>query len=57
MEGIIIIDYLQNGRTVTGAYCAELKQSMRRRGKLTSGVNLLQDNAPAHNNKHPWEHP
>ena len=49
-----MIDYLEQGRTINGAYYAEelrrlLKEIARkRRGKLTRGVLLLQDNASAH---------
>ena len=47
-------DDLQQGRTINGAYnAAELRRlcegiARKRRGKLTRGVLLLQDNAPAH---------
>ena len=50
----IIRDYLDEGRTINGAYYAEEIRRLRhdivrkRRGKLTRGVYLLQDNAPAH---------
>ena len=53
-QGVIIIDYLEQGRTINGAYYAwelrRLRQEITRkgRGKLTCGVLLLQDNAPAH---------
>ena len=53
-HGVIRVDYLEEGRTINGAYCAEelrwLRQETvrKRRGKLTLGVLLLQDNAPAH---------
>ena len=49
-----MIDYLEQGRTINGAYyVAELRRlcqeiARKRRGKLTRGVLLLQDNAPAH---------
>ena len=49
-----MIDYLQQGRTINGAYyAAELRRlrqeiARKRRGKLTRGVLLLQDNATAH---------
>ena len=53
-QGVIMIDYLQQGRTINGAYYAaelrrlrqEIARKMRR--KLTRSVLLLQDNAPAH---------
>ena len=53
-QGVIIIDYLEQGRTINGAYyAAELRRLLqeiarKRRRKLARGVLLLQDNAPAH---------
>ena len=53
-QGVIIIDYLQQGRTINGAYyAAELRRlrqeiARKKKGKLTQSVLLLQDNAPAH---------
>ena len=53
-QGVIMIDYFEQGRTINGAYyAAELRRlrqeiARKRRGKLTCGVLLLQDNAPAH---------
>ena len=49
-----MIDYLEQSRTIDGAYYAgelrwlrpEIPRKMR--GKLTRGVRLLQDNFPAH---------
>ena len=49
-----MIGYLEQGRTINGAfYEDELRQlcqkiTRKRRGKLTCGVLLLQDNASAH---------
>ena len=49
-----MIDYLEQGCTINGAYYAgELRPQLQeiprnRRGKLARGVLLLQDNAPAH---------
>ena len=51
--GLIMVDYLEEGHMINGTYYAELRQlrqeivkkSWR---KLTGGVLLLQDNAPAH---------
>ena len=49
-----MIDYLEEGRTINGAYYAEglrrLRQGIvkKRRWKLTWGVLSLQGNAPAH---------
>ena len=53
-KGIIMVDYLEEGRTTNGAYYAETLRRLRqktmieRRGKLIRGVLLLQANAPAH---------
>lgn len=53
-DGVIMIDYLERGHTITGKYYAQELQRLRealvrkRRGKLRSGVLLLQDNAPSH---------
>ena len=55
-EGVLMIGYLERGKTVTGVYCAELIRKPRsaikekRRGKLSHGVLLHQDNAPP-----PWQ--
>ena len=52
-QGVIMIDYLEQGRTINGAYyAAELRRlrqeaARKRRGKLTGAV-LLWDNAPAY---------
>ena len=49
-----MIDYLERGKTVNGVYYAELVRKLRsaikeiQRGKLSHGVLLRQDNAPAH---------
>ena len=56
-KGIVLIDYryLQKGKTINGEYYAKLLRELRqaikskRSGKLTKGVLLHQDNAPAHN--------
>lgn len=53
-EGILFIDYMPKGQTITGPYYANLIPKVReaikekRRGKLSLGVLFLQDNAPAH---------
>jgi len=53
-EGIVLIDYLEHGSTITGTYYADLIEKCRaalkekRRGKLRHGVLFHQDNAPAH---------
>ena len=52
-KGIVLIDYLQKGKTINGEYYAKLLRELRqaikskRSGKLTKGVLLHQDNAPA----------
>ena len=52
-QGAFLVDYLEEGRTINGAYYAEelrwLRQETARKrvGKLSRGVLLLQDNAPA----------
>ena len=56
-QGVIMIDYLEQGRTINGAYyAAELRRlrqeiARKRRDKLTRGVLLLQENAPAQKSK------
>ena len=51
---LIMIDYLEQGRMINGAYYAGelrwLRQKIerKRQGKLTLSVPLLQDNVPAH---------
>jgi len=53
-EGVLMIDYLERGKTVTSIYYAELLRKLRaaiknrRCGKLHQGVLLHHDNAPAH---------
>jgi histone-lysine N-methyltransferase SETMAR len=53
-EGVIVVDYLEHGHTITGEYYSQLLIRLReaikqkRRGKLSRGVIMLQDNAPAH---------
>ena len=59
IQGVIMIDYLEQGRTINGAYYAgklrRLLQEItrKRQGKLTCCVLLLQDNVPAHMYKLP----
>ena len=54
IEGIIFIDYLVEGKTINGAYYANLIRRLRqelikkRRRKVTRGLLLHQDNAPPH---------
>ena len=53
-KGIVFINYLQKGKTINGEYYAKLLRELRQAikskqpGKLTKGVLLNQDNAPAH---------
>ena len=52
-QGVVMLDYFEEGRLINGAYYAEklrwLCQIVKKRsGKLPRGVLLLQDNAPAH---------
>lgn len=54
VKGLLLIDYLPHGTTITGDYYAGLLRNLRdsikqnRRGKLSAGVLLLHDNAPVH---------
>ena len=56
-DGVVMIEYLEKGHTVTGQYYAQqlerLKQAImeKRPGKFSAGVLLLHDNAPAHSAK------
>jgi histone-lysine N-methyltransferase SETMAR len=56
-QEIIMIDYLEQGHTINGTYSADELRRLRqeiarnRTGKLTQGVRLLYDNAPAHTSK------
>ena len=53
-EGIVLTDYLQHSRTITGTYCADLIRKCRaalkekRRGKLRCGVQCHHQATPAH---------
>ena len=53
-KGIAFIDYLQKGKAINGEYYAKLLRELRQAikskqpGKLTKGVLLHQDNAPAY---------
>ena len=53
-QGVILIEYLQKGHTMTGQhYSIQLKRlreaiKEKRPGKLTRGILFHQDNAPAH---------
>jgi len=52
-----MVDYLEQGKTITGDYYASLLVKLRdaikdkRRGKLRNGVLLLHDNAPSHSSR------
>ena len=56
----IMANDLEEGRTINGAYYAEEQMRLRqeivkkRRGKLTRGFLLLQDNAPSHTSQVLW---
>ena len=53
-QGVIILDFLAKKSTITGAYYANLHDQLRtvicekRRGKLSKGILLQQDNARVH---------
>ena len=54
-HGVVMMDFLAQGTTITGTYYASLLQKLReaiktkRHSMPTEGVRLLQDNAPVHN--------
>jgi len=56
-EGVLMVDYLPRGTTITGQYYAEELARLRdcikrkRHGKLSRGVLLLHDNAPVHKSR------
>lgn len=51
-EGILLVDFLDHGRTISGLYHLQVKLwgalLEKRRGKVTRSVLLLQGNAPGH---------
>lgn len=53
-KGVLLLDFLESGKTITGVYYAQLLHQLReniktkRRGMLTKGVVFHHDNAPAH---------
>ncbi|CAG4977612.1 unnamed protein product [Parnassius apollo] len=53
-QGIIMVEYLEKGATITGSYYADQIRRLpedikeKRRSKLRAGVLFHQDNAPAH---------
>lgn len=56
-QGVVMIEYLDHGATITGNLYAEQIKKLRnfireeRRGKLSKGVLFHQDNAPAHKSR------
>ena len=56
-KGVLMVDYKPAGKSITGAYYADLMKHLRtaikekRRGKLSQGVLLLHDNAPVHKSR------
>ena len=56
-EGVILIDYLENQRTVTGVYYAEVLRELKDalienlKGKLHGGVLFHHDSASAHSSR------
>ena len=54
---MILIDYLENQRSVTGVYYAEVLRKLKdtlikkRKGKLYGGILFHHDNAPAHSSR------
>ena len=49
-QGVTMTDYLEQGRTIKGAYCADKLRQLRQEitRKSRGSVLLLQDNAPAY---------
>jgi len=53
-QGIVLLEWLEEGRTVNGTYFCQLLEHLRsaikekRWGRLSQGVMILMDNAPAH---------
>ena len=53
-QGIIMTDYLQHGKTITGEYYSDLLKKLcgqmecKRHGVLAKGVWLLHDDTPSH---------
>ena len=51
---MLLVDYVDKGHTITGAYYADLLRQLQEktkqilRGKLTRGVLFHKDSAPAH---------
>ncbi|UYV75022.1 hypothetical protein LAZ67_12002126 [Cordylochernes scorpioides] len=53
-EGVLLLDFLNKGQTITGNYCENIVKQLReaikekRRGKLSRKIVYHQDNAPSH---------
>ena len=56
-EGVVLVDFLEGKKTVTGAYYVEVLRKLRaklakkRPGKLHRGILFHHDNAPAHSSR------
>ena len=56
-EGVVLVDFLEGKKTVTGAYCIEVlgklraKLAEKRPGKLCHGILFHHNNAPAHSSR------
>ena len=56
-EGVVLVDFLEGKKTVTGAYYVEVLKKLRtklaekRPGKLHCGILFHHDNAPAHSSR------
>ena len=56
-EGVVLVDFLEGKKTVTGAYYVEVLRKLRaklaekRPGKLHCGILLHHDNAPGHSSR------
>ena len=56
-EGVVLVDFLEGGKTVTGSYYVEVLRKLRtelakkRPAKLHRGILFHHDNAPAHSAK------
>ena len=56
-EGVVLVDFLEGKKTVTGAYYVEVLKKLRaklpqkRPGKLHRGILFHHDNAPAHSSR------
>ena len=52
-EGVVLVDFLEGKKTVTGAYYIEVLRKLRAKlaGKLHCGILFHHDNAPAHSSR------